>query len=197
MGQAGNGLTRDMTGVNVPPTQTAIILVGQAARDHERVDAALTANVVVILIPSLQTASDAMSVERSRATTPRTSAAGNLLIDLTARRVFLGGRELPLTGRELAILAVLTEEPGRARTFAELAGAESGTWSQDKERVRSAVKRLRKKLAGASADARIEPVRGYGFRLEVTASATSESERRRVTPGEESSRSVGRRRTGT
>jgi hypothetical protein len=78
--------------------------------------------------------------------------------------VLWGDRELPVTERELAILAVLSEESGRARTFAELAGPGGDKWL-DKERVRSAIRRLRRKLKVAGAEARIESARGYGFRL--------------------------------
>jgi len=143
----------------------AIVLVGQAARDYRRVDAALSANAIVILLPSLQTAPGLVPPEMSRAASPSTAIAGNLLIDLTGRRVLLGKNELRLSVRELAILAVLSEEPRRARTFAELGEPEGGTWVGDNERVRSSIKRLRKKLDAAGADVRIESIRGYGFRL--------------------------------
>jgi hypothetical protein len=79
--------------------------------------------------------------------------------------VLLGQRELPVTERELAILARLCEEPGRARSFAELAEPEGRDWLGDTERVHAAIRRLRRKLAEARVQATIESVRGYGFRI--------------------------------
>ncbi|MGH9197852.1 MAG: winged helix-turn-helix domain-containing protein [Acidimicrobiia bacterium] len=157
--------------------QPAIVLVGQASRDYKRVDTALSANILVILLPSLQTARVFSAPETGHAATASTST-DELFVDLTSRRVLLRGHELPVSGRELVILAVLSEEPGRAHSFAELAAPEGGRWLGDKERVRSAVKRLRKKLSAARADARIESVRGHGFRL-VTSSTPIERTKQR------------------
>jgi hypothetical protein len=140
--------------------------VGEVARDHQRIDALLSANVIVILLPSLQTADSLLAGEdRTRAAVPPTPSAGGLRIDVTKHRVLWGPRELPVSDRELAMLATLSAEPGRARTFAELDQPEGGRWLGDTERVHSAVKRLRKKLTDAGSDARVESVRGYGFRL--------------------------------
>jgi DNA-binding winged helix-turn-helix (wHTH) protein len=151
----------------LPAPQSAVILVGQAARDYQRVDALLTAHVIVILVPSLQTASSlpVPDDETTHAAAPSTAAVGDLRIDLSAHRVQRGERDLPVSERELAILALLSKEPGRVRTFAELDELQGGRWLGDAERVRSAVKRLRKKLATAGAEAKIESVRGFGFRL--------------------------------
>lgn len=150
---------------DLPASQSAVVLVGDAARDCERVDGLLSANVMVILLPSLHTASSLPAAQTTHPATPATAIVGDLRIDLVAHRVLWGERELPVSERELAILSLLCGEPGWARTFAELAEAEGETWLGDKERVRSAIRRLRRKLALAGAEARIEPVRGYGFRL--------------------------------
>ncbi|MGH9195572.1 MAG: winged helix-turn-helix domain-containing protein [Acidimicrobiia bacterium] len=151
--------------------QSAVVLVGEVARDHQRIDALLSSNVIVILLPSLQTPDSLLPGEdRTRAAVSPTPSAGGLRIDVTKHRVLWGPRELPVSDRELAMLATLSAEPGRARTFAELDEPEGGKWLGDTERVHSAVKRLRKKLADAGSDARIESVRGYGFRLVTGAS---------------------------
>lgn len=146
----------------------AVILIGDAARDHDHVDALLAANAMVILLPSLETMHSVLALRGRRGGDPtpthRTAAAGNLRLDLTEHRVLLGERQLPVSERELAMLATLSEQPGKARTFAELA-AKGGEWFGDVDSVHSAIKRLRRKLARASVEARIESVRGYGFRL--------------------------------
>src|SRR5581483_6438435 len=114
----------------------------------------LAANAMVILLPSLETMHSVLALRGRRGGDPtpthRTAAAGNLRLDLTEH--------------ELAMLATLSEQPGKARTFAELA-AKGGEWFGDVDSVHSAIKRLRRKLARAGVEARIESVRGYGFRL--------------------------------
>jgi two-component system response regulator MtrA len=147
----------------------AVVFVGEAARDHERIDALLSANLTVILLPSLETMHSLLTPGDQRGRAPPSSQpiamVGNLRIELMEHRVLWGQRELPVSERELAILATLCDDPGRARTFAELAEPGGRGWLGDTERVHSAVKRLRKKLARAGVEATIESVRGYGFRL--------------------------------
>ena len=145
-----------------------VVLVGEAARDHDRVDALLSASVTVILIPSLETVSSFKAPGgelRREASAPRQgTTVGDLRVDLEQHRVFLGQRQLHVSERELAVLATLCDEAGRARSFADLVEP-GGRWREDTERVHSTVKRLRAKLARARAEATIESVRGYGFRL--------------------------------
>ena len=169
--ERGGGSGNDQEAIDRPNGQQAVALVGDAARNHRRIDALLSRGVMVILLPSLETLDylvapghvhgNAASLSDSATT------VGNLLIDLTEHRVLMGQLELPISERELAILAALCQEPGRARTFAELATATPGdrAWLGDTELVHSAIKRLRRKLAKAGAEAIIESVRGYGFRL--------------------------------
>jgi len=151
----------------LPPPQQAVVLVGDVARDHQRIEELLSANVIIILVPSLEAAHSFLSLREggTQAPSPSIPTVGNLRIDLTEHRVLWGQRELPVSEHELAILAILSEEPGRARTFAELAEAEGGKWLGDTERVHAAIKRIRRKLARTGVEARIESVRGYGFRL--------------------------------
>jgi hypothetical protein len=156
---------RDANPSELPQPQSAVVLVGEAARDYRRVDALLSANVMVILLPSLETAQSLFASEAPGPAVPPNVTVDELSVDLTSHRVLWGERELPVSERELAMLALLSEEPGRARTFAELAEPEGGRWLGDTDRVRSAIRRLRRKLSIAGADARIESVRGYGFRL--------------------------------
>ncbi len=148
-----------------PQPQSAVVLVGEAARDFEQVDALLTANVMVVLLPSLQSAPSDIAPETTSPSATPTPTVGDLRVDLAAHRVLWGERELPVSERELAMLAVLSKEPGRALSFAELAEPQGGRWLDDTDRVRSAIRRLRRKLSIAGADASIESVRGFGFRL--------------------------------
>lgn len=88
---------------------------------------------------------------------------GALEIDRRARRVFLRGRELSLTARELDLLLVLAEEPGvvvtRERIFEEVWQT---TWYGSLKTIDVHVGALRRKLGDR---AWIETVRGVGFRL--------------------------------
>lgn len=149
-----------------PNPLPAVALVGGAARDYTCVDALLSADAIVILIPSLQTGRAFLPVEDDEEA-PRgaIAAEAGLCIDLTGHRVLWHERDLFVSERELAMLATLSENPGRACAFAELAKAGGARWLGDTEQVHSAIKRLRRKLARAGADISIESVRGYGYRL--------------------------------
>jgi two-component system response regulator RegX3 len=111
-------------------------------------------------------------VARIRAVTRRTGThheppavltAGDLELDRRSRRVWRGGRELPLTPREFDVLALLMNEPGaalpRARIMEEVWDSH---WYGPTKTLDVHVASLRKKLG----DPRwIETVRGVGFRL--------------------------------
>jgi DNA-binding response OmpR family regulator len=165
----GTGSRQHRTADDLTDAQRAFVLVGEAAKDRDRIDALLSANVMVILLPSLETTNSLLGLgpKGGRAPPPSHAAArvGNLQVDLTEHRVLFGQREIPITERELAMLAILCQEPRRARSFAELAEPGGRDWLGDTERVHAAVRRLRKKLAEAGVRARIESVRGYGFRI--------------------------------
>jgi DNA-binding winged helix-turn-helix (wHTH) protein len=167
----GAGSANDQESIDRPNGQQAVALVGDAARNHGRIDALLSGGVMVILLPSLETLDSLVAPGhvpgKAASSSDSATTVGNLLIDLTEHRVQMGQLELRISERELAILAALCKEPGRARTFAELATATpgDGAWLGDTELVHSAVKRLRRKLAKAGAEDIIESVRGYGFRL--------------------------------
>lgn len=164
-----DGRPEDRNASDLVDAPRAVVLVGEAARDHDRIDALLLANVMVILLPGLETMHSLITPGGERDSAPPSTRAvatvGDLRIDLTEHRVLLGERVLSVSERELAILAILCREPGRARTFAELAEPAGKAWLGDTERVHSAVKRLRKKLTSAGVEATIESIRGYGFRI--------------------------------
>lgn len=89
-----------------------------------------------------------------------------LCVDLHRHEVTCRGERLNVTENEFQLLAALSHDKGRAYSYEEL---ETIIWSTrflgDPARLRSAVKRLRAKLASVAADVDIEPVRGIGFRL--------------------------------
>ena len=98
---------------------------------------------------------------------PETFVLGDLAIDYGPRRVRLAGRVLPLTAIEFDLLRVLTLHAGRVVPTAVLLRRVWGTLRADNaDRVRSAVKRLRRKL-GDDADkpAYIFNEHGVGYRV--------------------------------
>ena len=111
-------------------------------------------------------------VARIRAVSRRTSArpearetlvAGELGVDVPARRATLAGRELQLTLKEFDLLALLASEPGvvvdRQRILREVWDT---TWYGSSKTVDVHVAALRKKLGDPTL---IETVRGVGLRL--------------------------------
>lgn len=111
-------------------------------------------------------------VARIRAVSRRTSGrhearatrvAGDLEVDVPARRATLGGRELQLTLKEFDLLALLASEPGvvvdRQRILREVWDT---TWYGSSKTVDVHVAALRKKLGDPTL---IETVRGIGLRL--------------------------------
>jgi DNA-binding response OmpR family regulator len=88
----------------------------------------------------------------------------DVLIDLDAREVRVGGSPAGFTPQEFEILSYLAQRPGRAvsrRLLAEL--SETGE-DRDERTVDSHVARIRKKLGDASA--RISTVWGIGYRFD-------------------------------
>jgi len=91
-------------------------------------------------------------------------AAGNLLIDRSAHRVTLGGRELQLTATEYRLLDLLVERRGRVQSRERLL---QDVWQHHADMqtrtVDMHVQRLRSKLGSHATW--IETVRGFGYRF--------------------------------
>ena len=91
---------------------------------------------------------------------------GGLTVDSALSVARWGGREVGLTRLELDLLTSLSAEPLRVWTYRELHDAVWGgparTGTAD---IQSLVKRLRRKLRRLGTTARIDAVRGTGFRL--------------------------------
>ena len=94
-------------------------------------------------------------------------AVGALTLDRDSHTASLGGEELPLTGREFDILALLMENPRRAFSRAQIYEAVWGeAFLGDENTVNVHVSNLRSKLAKADPDrSYIKTVWGIGFKL--------------------------------
>ncbi len=101
--------------------------------------------------------------EPTRATTACMSY-GALVVDPTRQEIRVGDVPIALTSKELAILVMLLERPGRVFSRHEILAGAWNPWETPTARVVDThVKSLRRKLALASLE--IETVRGVGYRL--------------------------------
>lgn len=90
---------------------------------------------------------------------------GRLQLERQARRVRMGGEELPLPAREYEVLAELLSPPGRTVSKKDLSDKLSDLQdSLNDNALEAFISRLRKKLAGSGAS--IRTLRGLGYRLE-------------------------------
>lgn len=90
--------------------------------------------------------------------------AGPLVIDRSAHRVTVAGKDIPLTATEYRLLLTLAERPGRVQSRPQLL---ENVWeahpNMQTRTVDMHLQRLRSKL-GAAADL-LETVRGFGYRF--------------------------------
>lgn len=146
-----------------------VVLVGNEPETRRRIEEAFETGSAFLVAPTME---QARSWFRTLAEVPEEDPSpapvqcGDLEIDLTGHRVRWQGEILCLTEREFQILAVLASAPGRAWSFGDLLERVWGiTYLGDSSPVRSAIKRLRKKLAGTGGKLKVEAVRGVGFCL--------------------------------
>lgn len=96
---------------------------------------------------------------------------GDLELDLQARRVRRGTREIALTAKEFALLEFLMRNEGRVVSRTRLL---SNVWSYDFDPgtkvVDVYIRYLRRKIDEGEAAALIHTVRGFGYRLAVACS---------------------------
>jgi two-component system phosphate regulon response regulator PhoB len=100
-------------------------------------------------------------------TTGATLVAGPVVIDRSAHRVSVGGKDIDLTATEYKLLLTLVERRGRVQTRPQL--LETVWEAQPDIQTRTVdmhVQRLRSKLG--SAGELIETVRGFGYRFRGT-----------------------------
>jgi len=100
---------------------------------------------------------------------PPPLAAGQLTLDLRARRVLRDGVEVPLTAREFDLLVFLVRRPGQVLSKRQiLSGVWDGDFAGDPNVVEVYVARLRRKLDDPTGRSTIQTVRGAGYRLPRT-----------------------------
>ncbi len=104
------------------------------------------------------------------ASTDGSLTLGPIVIDIGARRVTVGGRELDLTPREYELLKVMVGQPGRLLTKGRLLRAVWGTaYADEGHYLHVYVSRLRRKLASADpsgvAGGFITAEPGVGYRI--------------------------------
>jgi DNA-binding response OmpR family regulator len=95
----------------------------------------------------------------------RTVTVGPLVVDLESRRVHMGGRAIPLTARELAIVEMLATRPGRVVERTTLIESIWGDESFESSRASLdvLVGRIRRKLGPHGS--MLQTVRGIGYLL--------------------------------
>ncbi len=107
-------------------------------------------------------------LRRRSSSTPWVRAVEDLEIDLSGRRVFRAGQEIPLTPREFGILEYLLRNQGKAVSFETLA---QEVWRQPERAktisnvVRVHMASLRKKVDRGRPVKLLHTMRGYGFVL--------------------------------
>jgi DNA-binding response OmpR family regulator len=109
---------------------------------------------------------------RAQLRTPRPGAGaatrgGDLTVDPSARRAWLGGHELELRAKEFDLLARLSAAVGNVVTREELmADVWDVHWPGSTKTLDFHIAALRRKLDGDGHDSRITTLRGVGYRLE-------------------------------
>ncbi len=99
---------------------------------------------------------------------PSTLTVGQVVLDLGARRCHVRGEEISLRPKEMDLLAVLLAEAGNAVSRERLmAEVWDEHWFGSTKTLDMHVSSLRRKLAEAGEDpARLQTVRGFGYRYE-------------------------------
>ncbi|MGH3718146.1 MAG: response regulator transcription factor [Pseudonocardiaceae bacterium] len=110
-------------------------------------------------------------LRRARSSRPATPLPvitdAGLMVDVSARRAVLDGRELALTVREFDLLAFLIQHPGRAFTRTELLEQVWGWTFGDHSTVTVHIRRLREKIEPTpTTPTRIATVWGVGYRYD-------------------------------
>ncbi|MFF8021803.1 response regulator transcription factor [Streptomyces sp. NPDC007896] len=103
---------------------------------------------------------------------PPRDMCGRVSVDRRAHRAFLDGTEIPLSPKEYALLAFLTERVDNLVTREDIMTAVwDSNWSGPTKTLDTHITALRHKLGDALC---IQAVRGVGFRLGVRSDETSE-----------------------
>jgi DNA-binding response OmpR family regulator len=102
---------------------------------------------------------------------PPVLAIGDLVVDVGARRVVLGGAEVALRAKEFELLARLATDAGSAVSREDLmADVWDAHWLGSTKTLDVHVAALRRKLAGSGVrPPAITTLRGHGYRMELPA----------------------------
>ena len=93
--------------------------------------------------------------------------ADGVRIDVAARRVYAGTEEVPLTGKEFEVLAILAANRDKVVARGRLmADVWDENWYGSTKTLDVTIGRLRQKLESVGVTDRVVAVRGVGFRLE-------------------------------
>ncbi|MFK4835349.1 winged helix-turn-helix domain-containing protein [Microbacterium sp. ZW T2_14] len=163
-------LLRDLAVVvAAPDVEGALTLLRDVRSDGNDPDAPPRG----VLVPTRRTGAEVSTVP---------TVIGPLRIASAAREVSVAGIRLHLSAQEFDLLAALASDTRRVWSFAELTERVWRTdYLGDREHVNSAIKRLRRRLAGRPG-IRIVSVRGVGYRLmaggESVATPVSDPRRR-------------------
>jgi two-component system response regulator MtrA len=145
---------------------TIVLVIGSARELSGAALAGLTATGAMVARFPTSTAAVEWLVQQPGP--DRVLRLGRLEIDREQRTASQGGARLGLTEQEIDLLLALAEAPGRRLAFRDL---DQKVWGDrhrhDTQRIRSAIKRLRRKLAAAEVRCALQAVRGHGFRLVI------------------------------
>lgn len=153
--------------MTTPPLALVILEFPNKDIDSQQINSMLSAGAVVLVARS-QAAAKSWMGGAELAYDGDPSIAPDVDIDLAGHRARCKGAVLDLTEQEFLLLGALAERRPEALSYESLTRRVWGRPSYgDQIALRSAVKRLRKKLKGAGAKIVVEAVRGFGFRLET------------------------------
>lgn len=106
-------------------------------------------------------------MRRGGATRTEQVTCANVVLNRLTRQVYVGGKRLALTVKELALLEMLLLSVGQPVTRTQVL---EKVWERDRDPdsnvIDVLVARLRAKLREADAEARISTARGFGFVME-------------------------------
>ena len=126
------------------------------------------ASIVVILPPSdnvdaTGTVTEPHALEVNMLAGASSQHASGLLVDLREHRVTWGSSDIPLSAREFDLISCLARDRGAAVSFEAL--LECASTLGDLDTLKTAMKRLRRKLHQAGAEGILQSIHGFGYRL--------------------------------
>jgi DNA-binding response OmpR family regulator len=107
-------------------------------------------------------------VERRGVASPDVIQAGDLELNLAHHQAAVAGENVDLTCTELALLAALAAQPGRAFTRSQLLGAVTGNRGSSERTIDSHIRNLRTKIEPDPRHPRyVLTVHGVGYKFDI------------------------------